>query len=130
MFLKPLKRIQQTLGFRLTAWYSGLFTLSTLALFATAYVLLSSSLERRDREALQLKLKEYAAEYQRGGMEATARKIAFENGQAGKALFLFALPGQTTKLSSSLSPSIGKTSTWHSWKKAASMLPPSGYRSR
>src|SRR5215475_14548226 len=97
MFLKPLKRIQQTLGFRLTAWYSGLFTLSTLALFATAYVLLSSSLERRDREALQLKLKEYAAEYQRGGMEATARKIAFENGQAGKALFFVRVAGPDNK---------------------------------
>ncbi len=97
MFLKPLNRVRKTLGFRLTAWYSGLFILSTLVLFATAYVLLSSSLERRDREALQLKLKEYAAEYQRGGMEATERKITFENGQAGKALFFVRVAGPDNK---------------------------------
>src|SRR5215510_6293113 len=93
MFLKSLNRIRKTLGFRLTAWYSGLFILSTLALFGTAYILLSSSLQRRDREAIQLKLKEYAAEYQRGGMEATERKIAFENSQAGKALFFIRVAG-------------------------------------
>jgi hypothetical protein len=86
MYLKPLNRLRKTLGFRLTAWYSGLFILSTLALFSTAYLLLSSSLQRRDRAALRLKLKEYAAEYQRGGLEATQRKSAFENSQAGKAL--------------------------------------------
>jgi len=97
MFLKSLKRIRKTLGFRLTAWYSGLFTLSTLALFGTAYVLLSSSLQRRDREAIQLKLKEYAAEYQRGGMEATARKIAFERSQAGKVLFFVRVAGPDNK---------------------------------
>lgn len=97
MFLKPLSRVRKTLSFRLTAWYSGLFILSTLALFATAYVLLSSSLERRDREALQLKLKEYAAEYQRGGMEATERKITFENSQAGKALFFVRVAGPDNK---------------------------------
>lgn len=97
MFLKPLNRIRKTLGFRLTAWYSGLFTLSTLALFGTAYVLLSSSLQRRDREAIQLKLKEYAAEYQRGGREATERKIAFERSQAGKALFFVRVAGPDNK---------------------------------
>src|SRR5215510_14336324 len=97
MFLKSLNRIRKTLGFRLTAWYSGLFILSTLALFGTAYILLSSSLQRRDREAIQLKLKEYAAEYQRGGMEATERKLAFERSQADKALFFVRVAGPNNK---------------------------------
>src|SRR5215813_548373 len=93
MCLKPLNRIRKTLGFRLIVWYSGLFILSTLALFGTAYILLSSSLERRDREAIQSKLKEYAAEYQLSGMAATERKIAFENSQMGKALFFVRVAG-------------------------------------
>src|SRR6267378_2607702 len=97
MSLKPLRRIRKTLGFRLTVWYSGLFTLSTLALFGSVYVLLSSSLERRDREALQLKLKEYAAEYQRGGLETTARKLTFENSQAGKTRFFVRVAGPDNK---------------------------------
>jgi signal transduction histidine kinase len=93
MYLKPLNRVRKTLGFRLTAWYSGLFTLSTLALFGTAYVLLSSSLQRRDREAIHLKLKEYAAEYQLGGREAIERKLAFETLQMGKARFFVRVAG-------------------------------------
>jgi hypothetical protein len=119
MFLKSLKRIQKTLGFRLTAWYSGLFTLSTLALFGTAYVLLSSSLQRRDREAIQLKLKEYAAEYQRGGLEATQRKSAFENSQAGKALYFVRVAGPDNSTLFFTLPNSGPTSTSHSSKSTA-----------
>src|SRR5262245_49397515 len=93
MSLKPLNRVRKTLGFRLTAWYSGLFTLSTLVLFGTAYMLLSSSLQRRDREAIHLKLKECAAEYQLGGAGAVERKLAFETMQMGKARFFVRVAG-------------------------------------
>ena len=87
MYLKPLKRIQKTLGFRLTAWYSGVFILSTLALFGTAYVLLSSSLQRRDKEAIQLKLQEYAAEYQRGGWRQPREKALLRTVRQAKPFF-------------------------------------------
>jgi signal transduction histidine kinase len=87
MFLRSLNRLRKTLGFRLTMWYSGLFTTSVMVLFGVAYWLLSSSMERRDREAISLKLTEYIAEYQRGGVEAIERKIAFEENQVGKILF-------------------------------------------
>lgn len=97
MFLKPLNRVRKTVGFRLTAWYAGLFILSTLTLFGAAYFLLSSSMQRRDKAAIELKLKEYVAAYQAGGREAAERKIAFEKSLAGKDLFFVRVAGADNK---------------------------------
>ena len=52
MSFESLKRLRNTTGFRLTLWYSGLFILSTLTLFGVAYLLLASTLQRKDRETL------------------------------------------------------------------------------
>ncbi len=78
MFLRFLNRTRRTIGFRLTIWYSLLFIVSSLILFGVVYALLSSSLRQRDRETVQLKLSEYATEYERGGLEAVKRKITTE----------------------------------------------------
>jgi len=87
MFLKSFSRVHKTLGFRLTLWYSGFFILSALLLFSGAYVLLSASLQRHDRQAVKLKLQEYIGAYQQGGIEAVERKVAFEKEQTGKIVF-------------------------------------------
>jgi len=93
MSLKFLNQIRKTLSFRLTAWYSGLFTLSVLALFVVAYVLLSSSLHHRDREAIRSELAEYAGEYRRGGIEAVKARIAAGASQAGALPFFVRVAG-------------------------------------
>jgi signal transduction histidine kinase len=78
MFLKRLRRLQKTVGFKLAAWSSAVFILSSLMLFVVAYLLLSSSLEEKEREAIQLKLKAYAEEYEAGGLPALTRRIESE----------------------------------------------------
>jgi signal transduction histidine kinase len=93
MSLKFLSQIRKTLSFRLTVWYSGLFTLSVLALFAVAYVLLSSSLHRRDREAIRSELAEYAGAYRTGGMEAIKERIAAGGSQVGALPFFVRVEG-------------------------------------
>ncbi len=55
-----------------------MFILSSLILFVVAYLLLSSSLEEKEREAIQLKLKTYAEEYEAGGLSAFTRRIESE----------------------------------------------------
>ena len=70
MSLPSLRQLRNTLSFRLTLWYFGLFTLSVAILFATTYVLLAVALQRKDRDAIQFELQEYVAEYQRGGLNA------------------------------------------------------------
>jgi len=78
MFLKRLRRLRKTVGFKLAAWSSAVFILSSLILFVVAYLLLSSSLEEKDREAIQLKLKAYAEEYEAGGLPGFTRRIESE----------------------------------------------------
>jgi signal transduction histidine kinase len=78
MFLEHLRRLRKTVGFKLALWSSAVFILSSLMLFVIAYLLLSSSLEEKDREATQLKLKAYAEEYEAGGLPAFKRRIESE----------------------------------------------------
>jgi signal transduction histidine kinase len=87
MSLPSLRPLRNTLSFRLTLWYFGLFTLSATILFATAYVLLAVTLLRKDREAIQFELQEYVSEYQRGGLAGVEREIALQQGHTGKVVF-------------------------------------------
>lgn len=75
MFLKNLHSIPKTIGFRLTVWYSIIFILVSLLLFVIAYFLLSTTLERHGREAIQEKMKELALLYQKGGIPAIEKEI-------------------------------------------------------
>lgn len=87
MFLPSLRRLRNTLSFRLTLWYFGLFTLSAAILFGAAYVLLAATLQRKDREAIQFELHEYVSEYQRGGLDAVEKQIALQQGHMGRVAF-------------------------------------------
>ena len=78
MFLERFRRVRKTVGFRLAVWSSAIFILSSLMLFVVAYFLLSSSLEGKDKDAIQLKLKAYAEEYEVGGLPAFTRRIESE----------------------------------------------------
>jgi signal transduction histidine kinase len=87
MSLPSLRCLRNTLSFRLTLWYFGLFTLSAAILFGTAYMLLAVTLQQKDREAIQFELHEYASEYQRGGLDAVEKEIALQQDHAGKVVF-------------------------------------------
>jgi len=49
-----------------------------VVLFALAYVLVSSSVQQRDRESIQRELSELAALYRRGGLAALAQELALQ----------------------------------------------------
>lgn len=65
-----LKRHSKTISFQLAAWYSLVFVASSLALFALAYFLLSTTLRENDHEAIQSELQRYQFMHQSGGAEA------------------------------------------------------------
>ena len=77
MSLKSLKQWSKTIGFRLAVWYSTIFILSSVALFVLAYFFLSSSIQQKDRQIIQSKLKEYEAQYQTGGISSLTRQSHF-----------------------------------------------------
>ena len=93
MFLKSVRRVRPTMGVRLTVWYSSLFILSTLALFGTAYMLLSSAMQRTDRAAIRSKLDEYATKYTLGGLGALDRTLAVETSRTPHTFFIVRVAG-------------------------------------
>ncbi len=68
-------RLRHTFGVRLAVWYGALFLASSVGLGGLTYVLLSVSLEQRDREIVRAMTARYAAEYERGGVPGLARSI-------------------------------------------------------
>ena len=79
---KSLVNLRKTITFRLILWYSAFFILSTSFLFILAYFLLSSSVRRKDREETHQKLREYAAQYQAGGITALKNEVGLEGRSA------------------------------------------------
>jgi signal transduction histidine kinase len=61
-------RFWQTLSFRLNFWYTSIFTASVLIIVAVLYVMMSLTIERKDREVLQARAEEFATVFRTGGL--------------------------------------------------------------
>ena len=68
MFSNPLERLARSFTFRLSLGYAALFTLSAVILFGLLYLLLASTLQSKDREVIEARLRECAAVYDNGGL--------------------------------------------------------------
>ncbi len=97
MCLRPLRRWSKTIGFRLAIWYSAIFILSSVALALLAYFFLSSSIEQRDRQVIQSKLKEYQAQYEKGGIDLLRKKVLSERRSGKRNHFFVRMTGPTGK---------------------------------
>ena len=76
MFLNLPSRFRKSLAFRLNVWYASVFILSAVILFLFVYLLLIFALQRKDREIIESRLKEYAAIYESGGVTGLRSWIA------------------------------------------------------
>lgn len=74
MSLEFLNGVRKAFRFRLTLWFSVIFTLSCLTLFFISYVFLSSSLGT-NRRVIKSKLGEYRSAIQNGGIPALENEI-------------------------------------------------------
>ena len=70
MFWKSLKEFTHTISFRLNLWHAFMFLLSAGVLFVLLYFLLSAAIDRKDRDVIQARLREYVAVYESGGIPA------------------------------------------------------------
>jgi signal transduction histidine kinase len=93
MSFASLKRLRSATGFRLTLWYWGVFTASTLVLLSVAYLLLAAALQRKDRETIQLHLQQCLLAYQRGGVAAVENVTAMQQNQGRKMVFFVRIAG-------------------------------------
>jgi len=83
--LEPLRR---NVGLRLSLWYALVFTLSSFALLAFAYYLLVAAIGSKDREVLEARLKEAAAVYESGGVNALQNWVKSQPPVAQRTLFV------------------------------------------
>ena len=97
MFLRPLKGLTRTVGFRLALWYSGMFILSMSFLFGLVYVILSASLVKQDHESIQTQLRELSADYMEGGLEALERDVTREKKFEKRSSFFIRLADPANK---------------------------------
>ena len=78
MFSGAPDLLRKTISFRLALWYSAFFILSTVALFALAYFLLASTLRQHDRDDVEQRLHQLAAQYQATDLAGLKKELALE----------------------------------------------------
>jgi signal transduction histidine kinase len=97
MFLKSLNWRKKSIGFRLAVWYSSILIVSFLMVFVFAYLSLSSSIRKYDRDNIQTELNECASQYQKGGIKALQEEVEFEKHATGRNSFFVRLAGPENK---------------------------------
>ncbi len=84
----PLDRLRRSLAARLSLGFALLFAAGFFAVFTLLFISLSRDLEARDYDALQLRLRQYAAIYAESGLPGLQSRVA-EDSQAPHVRSLF-----------------------------------------
>jgi len=102
MFLKKLLNLKGTLSFRLTLWYTGIFTLSSLLALSIFYYRISSiTMERTDAELLE-EMEEFSTLRSEEGIDKVKTEMILEVESEDKEIFyrLLSIDGQILAMSS------------------------------
>lgn len=78
MFLETLLSLRHTLALRLTAWYAGIFCVSSILAFTLVYALMVSVAQERTDEDLEVDIEEFVALMQSGGIDRVKTEMAAE----------------------------------------------------
>jgi signal transduction histidine kinase len=81
---KQLRRV----SIRLTLWHAVLFLAAALTVLSLSYVVVKERLASQERDAIEFRLNQYAAEYERGGVAAVRMLAALRKGREQKAFFV------------------------------------------
>jgi len=73
-----MSKIFHTLTFRLTLWYAAIFAVSSLAMFFLAYLMLTTSTERRIDQLLRSEAEEFGSLYRSHGIEQIRSEFSRE----------------------------------------------------
>lgn len=87
MSWKRLKELSRTLTFRVAAWYIALFVCSAILILWLAYALVGTAIDRKDRNMIEARLREYVAVYQHGGASALRDWAGRINKARGQRMF-------------------------------------------
>jgi len=73
---------------RLTIWHALLFFIAALAVLSLTYVTIKKRLDLQERDVIELRLNQYASEYERGGIRAVHLLAELRKGREQKAFFV------------------------------------------
>jgi signal transduction histidine kinase len=94
MSSNPFERLAGSFTFRLSLVYAALFTLSAVVLFGLLYLLLAATLQSKNQELIEARLRECAAVYDSGGLSAL-QDLVQRSGDSDKVKSFFVrLAGQ------------------------------------
>jgi signal transduction histidine kinase len=94
MSSNPLERLGRSFTFRLSLGYAALFTFSAVVLFGLLYLLLAATLQSKDREIIEARLRECAAVYDNGGLAALQDLVQRSRDSGKVKSFFIRLAGQ------------------------------------
>ncbi len=83
---------------RLTLWPSLLFLVSALGVLTVSYFVIKEELNLQERDVIEFRLKQYASEYEQGGMGAVRMLASLRKGREQKAFFVRLADGHNQTL--------------------------------
>src|SRR5688572_789829 len=98
MFWKTLREFTRTISFRLNLWSAAIFLVSAALLFALIYFLLGAAIDRKDRDVIEARLREYVAVYENGGIAALRDWTTRVNEARKQRMFFVRLAAADTAL--------------------------------
>jgi heavy metal sensor kinase len=102
MLFEKLRKIRRTLAFRLTLWYAGIFTVSSLLAFAFFYYQITATVRARTDDDLVEEIKEFSQRLNSGGIEGLKEFVVHEAEDEGEnKIFYRVLTDQGKELASS-----------------------------
>jgi signal transduction histidine kinase len=123
------RQITKTLGFRLTAWYSGLFIFSSTLLFAFAFYLVTSTIREYDHQMVQAKIDEYALMDRTDGLQALIHGLRLEEANNLESGFFIRLSDSSNKTLLLTIPHQWKSIDLSTLEEAPGPLPAEQWRS-
>src|SRR5579863_9075544 len=107
MSLRFPEGFHRTFRFRLAVSISVAFIISSLIIFGFAYYRISSSLQANDRTIIQLKLKDYAEEYEEGNIEEIRKAIDSDSASGALRGFFVRVAGPKNETLFLRTPEVG-----------------------
>lgn len=86
--LSGLFKSLRRLSIRLTLWHALLFLSAALVVLTLSYLVIKKRLEFQEKDVIELRLNQYAWEYNRGGLNAVRDLAALRKGREQKAFFV------------------------------------------
>ena len=93
MFLRKLLRLPKTLAFRLTLWYTGAFTVSSIIAFIVIYLLTTSIIQGRTDQELLEEVEEFSSLLELKGINEVKTQIDLETESDGVDKIFFRIIG-------------------------------------